>query len=55
LASLKKAYTQIRIGDPLESSTLCGPLHTKNSVNIFLNAVKEAQKQGGKVIVGGKV
>jgi len=52
---LKKAYSQLRIGDPWEPNTLYGPLHTKNSVNLFLNAVQEAQKSGGKVIIGGKV
>ena len=52
---LKKAYSQVKIGDPLESNTLYGPLHTKHSVNLFLGAVDEAQKSGGKVIIGGKV
>lgn len=54
LAGLKRAYSQVRIGDPLEPTTLCGPLHTKHSVDIFLHAVQEAQKQGGNVIIGGK-
>ncbi len=52
---LKKAYSQVKIGDPLEAGTLYGPLHTKQSVKLFLNAVSEAQKSGGQVIVGGKV
>lgn len=52
---LKKAYSQVRIGDPLDSNTLYGPLHTKHSVNLYLKAVEEAKKQGGNVIIGGKV
>ena len=51
---LKKAYTQLRIGDPLESNTIYGPLHTKNSVNLYLRAIEEARKQGGKIECGGK-
>ncbi|XP_064461408.1 alpha-aminoadipic semialdehyde dehydrogenase-like [Ornithodoros turicata] len=54
LSKLKKAYTQVRIGDPLESSTLCGPLHTPRAVEEYLEAVEEAKKLGGKVEHGGK-
>lgn len=55
LARLKKAYSQLRIGDPLDPTTLYGPLHTKHAVGLYLNALSEAQKQGGRVEVGGKV
>eukprot|EP00053_Salpingoeca_punica_P008966 m.80123 g.80123 ORF g.80123 m.80123 type:complete len:535 (+) comp14825_c0_seq1:5573-7177(+) len=51
---LKAAYAQVRIGDPLQAGTLCGPLHTKTSVKLFLDGVAEAQKDGAKVIFGGK-
>lgn len=52
---LKKAYSQLRIGDPLEANTIYGPLHSQTSVDLFLNAVEEAKKLGGQVIYGGKV
>ncbi len=54
LQGLKKAYSQLRIGDPLDSNTIYGPLHTKNSVDLFLRAVEDAKKQGGKIECGGR-
>ena len=51
---LKKAYSQLKVGDPLEKNTIYGPLHTKHSVNLFLNAVEEVKAQGGKIEIGGK-
>ncbi|XP_001362189.2 alpha-aminoadipic semialdehyde dehydrogenase [Monodelphis domestica] len=52
---LKKAYAQIRIGNPWDSNVLCGPLHTKQAVNMFLGAVEDAKNQGGVVVYGGKI
>lgn len=54
---LDKAYDSVmsRIGDPLDSKTLIGPLHTKQAVAMYLAAVKEAQANGGKVHGGGVV
>lgn len=46
---LNAAYGLVRIGDPLEGSTLCGPLHNAQAVESFLQSVKAAQEQGGKV------
>ncbi|XP_078009224.1 alpha-aminoadipic semialdehyde dehydrogenase isoform X2 [Phascolarctos cinereus] len=51
---LKKAYAQIRIGNPWDSNVLYGPVHTKQAVNMFLGAVEDAKKQGGIVVCGGK-
>ncbi|XP_037979525.1 alpha-aminoadipic semialdehyde dehydrogenase [Motacilla alba alba] len=55
VAKLAKAYAQVRIGDPWDSDTLYGPLHTKEAVNMFLDAVEQAKQQGGSVVCGGKV
>ncbi|MBZ3884226.1 Alpha-aminoadipic semialdehyde dehydrogenase [Sciurus carolinensis] len=52
---LKKAYAQIRIGNPWDPNVLYGPLHTKQAVSMFLGAVEEAKKEGGTVVCGGKV
>jgi aldehyde dehydrogenase family 7 protein A1 len=49
-----KIYPTIAIGNPLEQSTLCGPLHTKSAVKEYLEGIKEIEKQGGKVLYGGK-
>lgn len=42
--ALTKAYGTINIGDPLDSDTLCGPLHTKDSVKDYLNGIEEIKK-----------
>uniref|UniRef100_A0A5F5PY19 Alpha-aminoadipic semialdehyde dehydrogenase n=1 Tax=Equus caballus TaxID=9796 RepID=A0A5F5PY19_HORSE len=52
---LKKAYAQVRVGNPWDSNVLYGPLHTKQAVSMFLGAVEEAKKEGGTVVYGGKV
>uniref|UniRef100_A0A915JZ03 Aldehyde dehydrogenase domain-containing protein n=1 Tax=Romanomermis culicivorax TaxID=13658 RepID=A0A915JZ03_ROMCU len=54
---LKKAYDAVlqRIGHPLDENTLLGPLHTKQAVENYKNAVKLAVDQGGRVAFGGKV
>jgi aldehyde dehydrogenase family 7 protein A1 len=57
LERLKKAYGKVltRLGDPLDKDTLYGPMHTKQSVDMYKNAVSQAQSEGGKVEFGGKV
>ncbi|XP_063955718.1 alpha-aminoadipic semialdehyde dehydrogenase-like [Lytechinus pictus] len=52
---LKKAYGTIRIGDPLDDNTLYGPMHSKQGMEVFKNAVSDAVAQGGQVEVGGKI
>jgi len=49
------AYRQVRIGDPLEPSTLVGPLIDLNAVRGFERAIAAAQAAGGELLVGGKV
>jgi len=55
VARLVKAYKQVRIGDPLEAGTLCGPLHSEQGLQSYLSAVEDAKAQGGTVEVGGNV
>ncbi|XP_071845151.1 alpha-aminoadipic semialdehyde dehydrogenase-like [Apostichopus japonicus] len=52
---LTKAYSQLRIGDPLDETTLYGPVHSEQGVNIFRQAVADAKAQGGTVQSGGEV
>lgn len=52
-AKLVKAYETVRIGDPLDSNTLMGPLINEQSVVAYEHAVKTAQEQGGKLLTGG--
>lgn len=52
---LKKAYAQVKIGDPLDEKNHMGPLIDKNAVKDYLNAIDHAIKEGGKMIVEGGV
>jgi len=47
------AYRQVRIGDPLVTGTVMGPLIDKGAVGRFLTAVAAAKAAGGEVIYGG--
>lgn len=49
------AYRQLRIGDPLDPTTLVGPLIDLNAVRSFERAIGTAQAAGGTLLVGGKV
>jgi len=51
---LLKAYSTIKIGNPLDSATLMGPIHTPAAVKEYLEGLEEIKKQGGKIIYGGK-
>ncbi|MDB5491068.1 MAG: Aldehyde dehydrogenase [Micavibrio sp.] len=53
LASVTKAYQAIRVGNPLDSKTLVGPLIDKASFDAMQSALKQATEQGGKILVGG--
>ena len=55
LEKLINAYRQVKIGDPLDNSTLMGPLVNKQAVDNYLNAIETATDSGGKVIFGGKI
>ncbi|KAJ1345185.1 hypothetical protein BSLG_000699 [Batrachochytrium salamandrivorans] len=54
VAKLTKAYSQVRIGDPLVEGTLCGPLHTANAVEQYKKGLESVVQQGGKILYGGK-
>jgi aldehyde dehydrogenase (NAD+) len=51
--TLVSAYQQVRIGDPLDSNTLMGPLTDEASVQRFEAAVSNARDAGGEVLCGG--
>ena len=50
---LTSAYKQVRIGDPLDSNTLMGPLIDNNAIDDFSKALDRAKKEGGKILYGG--
>ncbi|KAI3893049.1 hypothetical protein MKX03_033021 [Papaver bracteatum] len=53
LDQLVGAYQQVKIGDPLETGTLLGPLHTDTSKKNFEKGIEIIKSQGGKILVGG--
>lgn len=52
--ALTNAYQQVRIGDPLDTNTLMGPLIDESSVARFEHAVAAVQAAGGKLLTGGE-
>ena len=52
---LTEAYSHIRIGHPLDTDTLVGPLIDQNAVKDFLHAIEEVKKSGGNILCGGEV
>ena len=52
---LTAAYSQVRIGNPLDETNHVGPLIDRDAVQIYLNALDRIEAQGGKIIVPGGV
>lgn len=50
---LTSLYSIVRPGDPLDQSTLLGPLHTRAAVGIYTDAVDRLRKQGAEILTGG--
>ena len=55
LETLVKAYQQVegKIGDPLDTANLMGPLNSAGAVQQFLDSVARAKAAGGTVVSGG--
>lgn len=51
--ALKKAYAQLRIGNPLDSNNHVGPLIDADAVAQYQHTLEEATKQGAEWIVSG--
>jgi aldehyde dehydrogenase (NAD+) len=52
---LVRAYGQVKIGDPLDSGTLMGPLIDAGAVRRYQAAIAAAREAGGEVLCGDKV
>jgi len=52
---LVKAYSQLRIGDPLDTHNHVGPLIDTDAVKMYLHSIAECKEQGGNFIVEGGV
>jgi aldehyde dehydrogenase (NAD+) len=53
--ALKSAYSQLRIGDPLDQNNHVGPLIDQDAVNAYSRALEDVVAQGGRIIVPGGV
>ncbi|MEG2818196.1 MAG: aldehyde dehydrogenase family protein, partial [Comamonas sp.] len=54
LEKLLKAYSSLRIGDPLQNDTLVGPLIDASAFAAMQQAIAQAFQQGGKLLTGGQ-
>lgn len=52
---LQKAYTQLKIGNPLNEDNHVGPLIDHTAVELYEKAIIAAKEQGGNVVVEGGV
>lgn len=53
--SLRKAYEQLMIGNPLDPANHVGPLIDLQAVKSYTDALRKIKKQGGKFLVEGGV
>ncbi|HUH99571.1 MAG TPA: aldehyde dehydrogenase family protein, partial [Nitrososphaerales archaeon] len=55
LEMLKQRLSKLEVRDPREKSAFMGPIINPAAMETFSNAVKEAKRDGGKVVFGGGV
>ena len=55
LNRLVDAYEQIKIGNPLDDSTLMGPVVTANTISEMKNTIDKLEQENGKLIYGGQI
>jgi aldehyde dehydrogenase (NAD+) len=51
---LIKAYSTLKIGDPLHEDVLVGPLVSESAVKTFESAIDRIRSEGGEIVVGGQ-
>ena len=51
---LLAAYEQVRIGNPMDDATLCGPLINEDAVAEMTGALEAVRAAGGEVLCGGE-
>ncbi len=53
--TIVKAYSGLRVGDPLDEANHVGPLIDTSAVGEFKKALERVEEEGGSVIYGGEV
>ena len=48
-------YGGVKIGNPLDESTLMGPLIDQGAVDDYVDALEKAKQEGGEILCGGEV
>ncbi|RMF76064.1 MAG: aldehyde dehydrogenase family protein [Acidobacteria bacterium] len=51
---LLEIYAKVPIGDPLDESTLMGPLVNEAAVETMMKALDEIRRDGGEILFGGR-
>ena len=54
ISRLVRAYRDVRIGDPLRSATLMGPVVNRQAVDDLLEARRRVVEEGGEILYGGE-
>jgi aldehyde dehydrogenase (NAD+) len=52
--ALVNAYTQVRIGDPIDPKTLMGPVTDETALQRVLDACEAVRSSGGEILCGGE-
>jgi len=52
--ALIAAYKQVKIGNPLDETTVMGPLVSREAVSDMLRGLETIQQQGGEILYGGR-
>jgi aldehyde dehydrogenase (NAD+) len=52
---LAKAYTQLRIGNPLDTHNHVGPLIDGTAVENYMDALRQVKEHGGKFVIEGEI
>ena len=52
--ALMGAYRQVKIGDPMDESTLMGPLVNRRAVDDMMDGLRRIREQGGEILFGGE-
>jgi aldehyde dehydrogenase (NAD+) len=53
IEKLVAAYRQVQVGDPLDPSTLMGPLIDRAAVDNMMRGLATIEEQGGEILTGG--